>query len=209
MKMSTWKKGLVPFLAFVLFMVMAGTALAWQYSQLYTDSTLWGRPQGKPWSPYHGTFQADVWNDGGNRRTNPMAYNVFWNPDALDYIRTHGQDVAITFHSFKKSDNGCSSFEILGDVAGTNLPAPQCLLYVRQCWYNGRRTEGRIYSRDASRIGPYSGYWGQVFYKDNNSTGATQKMTVDTYYGSQENWHQTYCIRPGEFMARVCSSSDP
>lgn len=206
--MSGRKRGLILCLAFALFMGMAGTALAWQYDQWYTQSTLWGRG-GQPWAPYDGKLKADVWQDSSWRWTNPVGYFVYWNPDALDYIRTHGKDVAITFHSFVKNSNwACSSFEVL-NYAGTNLPAPQYLTYFRQC-YPFRRTEGRIYSRDAASIVPYATYWGQAFFKDLfDYTPITQKITVDTYYGSQENWHQTYCIRPGEFLARVCSSADP
>lgn len=208
MKVSGRKKGLILCLAFVLFMGMAGTVLAWQYDQWYVQSTLWGRG-GQPWAPYDGKLKADVWKDSAFRRkTNPVGDFVYWNPDALSYIRTHGQDVAITFHSFQKNNNGCSSFRVL-DYAGTNLPAPQYLTYFRQC-FPFQRTEGRIYSRDATGIAPYATYWGQAFFDDNiNGNGTTQKITVDTYYGSQENWHQTYCIRPGEFLARVCSSADP
>lgn len=208
MRIAGCKKWLILCLAFALFMGMAGTVLAWQFSQSYTSSTLWGQPQGKPWSPYQGTLAADVGNVSGKRQTNPYGHNVAWNNNALNYIRTNGRNVAITFHSYRKSDNGCSTFELTGNAA-TNLPAPQYLMYRFRPLTCLRYTEGRIYSTNANLINAYSNYWGQVVYQDDNTTTVTQKISVDTYYGGAENWHQTYCIRPGEFLARVCSSSDP
>lgn len=203
MSRTGWKT-LVAFLAFVLFMGMAGTALAWEYSQSYTSSTLYGGPQGKPWSPSGGILQADVHNVSGNRRTNPVGNLVYWGTAALNYIRNNGQWVSITFHSFN-INNGCSSFAVL-DMAGTNLPAPQVNKYWRApcAPLTFRYTEVRIASTNANLMQPWTSYWGQGFYQDNNTTTTRQKITVDTYYGGQENWHQTYCINVGSFVASVC-----
>lgn len=184
------RRSLVGSVIFVLVMGMAGTALAWQYDQFYTYNTLYGQPYGKPWSPDSGHLYADVGNVSGNRRTNPLASSVWWNPTALTYIRSNGQWVSITFHSFD-INNGCSSFEVL-DMAGTNLPAPQVNKYWRSpCWpLTFRYTEVRIQSTNASLMSAYYSYWGQAFYQDNNTTSLRQKITVDTYYGGQENWHR-------------------
>ena len=203
MSKTGWK-GLTVLIAFILLMGMAGTALAWQYSQNYTPSTLYGGSSGKPWSPSGGVLQADVGNVNGNRRTNPVGNNVYWGTTALNYIRNNGQWVSITFHSFD-INNGCSSFAVL-DMTGTNLPAPQVNKYWRPpCWpFIFRYTEVRIQSTNANLMSPYTYYWGQGFYEDNNTTSVRQKITVDTYYGSQENWHQTYCINVGAYTASVC-----
>jgi len=199
MRRIAWR-GLAAFLAFVVLMGMAGIVFAWQYSQPYVWSTLYNMPNGQPWSPYQGTLSGDVAPSGSLRQTNPIGSNVAWYPVALDYIRTHGQNVAITFHSFD-INNGCSSFKI-GSSAGTNLPAPQYLYYNRQCAF--QPTEGRIYSTNAWLISPNTPYWGQALYTEMFGTSTTQKITVDTYYGSSPNWHQTYCIAPYVTVASIC-----
>lgn len=200
----TASKGLLLALAFVLFMSMAGTALAWQYTAFYTYNTLYGRPNGKPWSPDSGQLYADVGNSGGNRQTNPIGSSVWWNPTALSWIRSNddnGDKVSITFHSYQYSNNGCSSFKTTGNAA-TNLPAPQYLQYWRQCFLG--YTEGRVTATNSDALVAYYSYWGQAIYQDNNTTGERQKLTVDTYFGGQENWHQTYCVDAYQFTARVC-----
>ncbi len=50
---KAWK-GLSIATAFIFAMSVAGTALAWQYTAFYTYSTLYGQPNGKPWSPLNG-----------------------------------------------------------------------------------------------------------------------------------------------------------
>lgn len=201
MNKNRWK-GLSIALAFVLAMSAAGTALAWQYTAFYTSNTLYGQPNGKPWSPLNGQLYADVYNSGGNRQTNPIGSSVYWNSTALNYIRGNGQNVSITFHSYQYSNNGCSSFGTTGNSA-TNLPAPQYLQYYRQC-SPFRLTEGRVTSTNANAMVAYYSYWGQAIYQDNNTTSERQKLTVDTYYGGQENWHQTYCVDAFQFTARIC-----
>lgn len=207
MKTLAWK-GIIPLLVFVLLMGLTGTALAWQYSQSYTPNTLWGQPNGKAWSPYTGTLNGDVYGPPNPQRwTQPRGSGVAWNVEALNYIRNNGQKVAITFHSFERGPNGenrCSSFDAVAD-AGTNLPAPKTVLvnWRPPCW-NSRYTEIRVRSEDANQIGPFSGYWAGAWFKEVNTTNQQQKISVDTYYGGNENWHQTYCILPGGFTAVVC-----
>ena len=131
-----------------------------------------------------------------------MGYDVWWNPTAVSYIQNNGQLVSITFHSFD-INNGCSSFATTGN-GGTNLPAPRLEQYRRQCLPFGNYTEARLVATNSSALAAYTYYWGQAIYQDDNTTGVRQKVTVDTYYGGNANWHQTYCIDPGAYTARVC-----
>lgn len=205
MRKIAWKSSVV-FFTFVVLMSVAGTALAWQYSRQYTTSTLFGGSQGQAWSPNIGYLDADVGNVNGKRQTNPLGGYVSWGQTALNYIRANqawpDNYVAITFHSFD-INNGCSSFRIL-DMTGTSLPAPSVLIYVRQCFLIQRPTEVRIRSTNANLISAGTHYWGQAFYEDDNTTTVRQKITVDTYFGSNPNWHQTYCINVGAYLASIC-----
>lgn len=202
MRKIAWKSSVV-FFTFVVLMSMAGTALAWQYSRQYTTSTLFGGSQGQAWSPNIGYLDADVGNVNGKRQTNPLGDYVSWGQTALNYIRSNGQWVSITFHSYD-INNGCSSFVVL-NMVGTSLPAPTYTRYVRQCFFvDGKPTEVRIQSTNANLISAGTHYWGQAFYEDGNTTTVRQKITVDTYYGSNQNWHQTYCVNVGAYLAVVC-----
>jgi hypothetical protein len=188
-----------------LFMALAGTVFAsWEFVSSYASNTLYGGIYGQPWSPYDGVLYGHAYNVSGGRETVPLGNYVRWNYDALNYIRNNGKKVAITFHSFRNG-GGCSSFEVM-DYAGTNLPAPQINKYWRPpCWPGTfRYTEVRIRSNDANQISAGTVYWGQGFYRDDNTTGHRQEITVDTYYGGQENYHQKYCINAGVAWASSC-----
>jgi hypothetical protein len=190
----TWK-GLAAFLAFVVLMGMAGTALAFQFSQSYQPDTLYGQPNGKPWSPSSGILEANLYYINYQDITDPHGNSVTWGSDALNYIKTNGQKVYITFHSFRASDNGCSAFEPQSYGWATNLPNPGVERHKRQCWPS-RFTEIKIFSNSQNSMQAGTSYYGKAQYNEYAGTNYTQMITVDTYYGGNENWHQKYCFQP-------------
>ncbi|MCI0565302.1 MAG: hypothetical protein MN733_43105 [Nitrososphaera sp.] len=200
MKRVAWKSLAVP-LAFILAMGVVGQALAWQYNQAYIASSLYGGANGKPWSPYNGYLRGDVFQLS-NRVAVAQGDTVRWNSTALSYITSHGQYVYITFHSFN-INNGCSSFRADSVGWASNLPSPFQLVLIRlPC--TTRYTEMRIGSNSQVSIAAYTSYWGKGQYTEETSTSLDQKISVDTYYGGNENYHQVYCIRVGQVVAVVC-----
>jgi len=203
MRKIAWRS-LVGLLIFVLAMGMAGTALAWQFSQGYANETLYGGALGKPWSPDAGTLQGDVYSLS-SRVAVAQGYNVRWNPTALSYINSNGQLVSITFHSFGNyPNNSCSTFRADGVGWASNLPNPGINRYSQRPPGCFRLTEIRIFSNSQSSIAAYTNYWGKAQFTEETTASNMQYITVDTYYGRDENYHQKYCMAVGSYTATPC-----
>ncbi len=185
-------------------MATVSHVLAAEFDQPYTPTTLWGAG-GAWWAPYDGDFSSNTYGSPGSRRTYPYGKNVRWNPTAISNIASDfwGRDVAITFHSFRKDNNGCSSFEVKHGFFITNLPAPVYRYYVRQCsGWNSHETEVRIAA--TATLTANHAYYGKAKYEEYTTTAYHQKFTVDTYLGGSENWHQTYCVNSGSSNSSGC-----
>lgn len=194
-------KAIASTLAFFLIMVLVGRVSASALLGQYTANTLYGQPYGEQWSPTYGVFRVQVDNDGGDRIVTASGQYVEWNQQAIDWLRIHySNNVAITTHSFKYSDSGCSSFEAHGGF--TTLPAPQVTTHMRQCWPS-YATEVRMASTNPWSLSPSTYYYGDSYYSDSKST-VDQKFTIDTYWGGYENWHKTFCVWGGNYYPSNC-----
>ena len=133
-----------------------------------------------------------VFWQNGQRYTQVGAQNHKWHADQVNWMRANGGIPSMAFHIFDQGAN-CSA-DWVPVWGASNLPGFQAPNYpLRQCgvWI-AHRFEIRL-PADRNQIAAGVEYWGQGGFRNDNPRDRA-KVTVDTYWDGNENYHQQYCV---------------
>jgi hypothetical protein len=198
--LSKYRYAAVPIFVALSF-AFIGRAYAWETTLNYAAGL--AGAGGSAWAPGAGNLNGDVWldpNDNFRRKTQPYG-SQSWNANEMNWIKANSGRLSITFHSSYHGNTGpntCDNGWTTINWAGTNQPGGVYTTHPRNCFYN-YINEVRI-SGDKSRMSAGTWYWAQSSFTDDQKHDG--QFNVDTYWDSNENYHQKYCVlaladRPG------------
>lgn len=168
----------------------------WESRKDYQSDTLYGQRNGRPWSPTDGVASGQVhygeyWSSppgGEDRQTLAEASFHIWNETALAWMRSNPGTPSITTHVFDY-DGSCPQ-NWRADWVVTNLPGPTALLVWRCSIPDGNEVRVQT-NKDLLVAG--AEYLTQVSFVD-PSRVSRGKFTIDTYWDSDGNYHQHFCV---------------